>query len=725
MKRLIIYLCIAILIGSCTSSADKSASEEKQEKTMAKAPIAKKIAKELVAHGDVRTDDYFWMRLSDEQKNAETPDTQTQDVLDYLNAENAYKGEVMKDTETFQEELFKEMKGRIKEQDESVPFKNNGYQYYVRTEEGAEYALYCRKLGTMEAEEEMMLDGPKLAEGFDYFAIAGRSVSPSNEILAYGEDTVSRRVYTVKFKNLKTGEYLEDKLEGTTGGVTWANDNQTVFYTKKDEVTLRSNRIYKHKLGTPQNTDELVYEENDETFGTFVYKTKTKDYIIIGSYSTLSNEYRFVDANTPDAEFKMIQPRTEKLEYSISHYQDHFYILTNHEAKNFRLMKTSVDSPGLENWTEVIPHRSDVFLEGIEIFNDYLVLDERTNGLTQLRIKPWKGDAEYYLPFNDEAYSAGTGVNMDFDTNILRYGYTSMTTPSSTYEWNMETKEQKLLKQSEVVGGHNPNDYESKRLNATAKDGTKIPMSLVYKKGIELNGKNPTLLYAYGSYGSTIDPGFSTLRLSLLNRGFVFAIAHIRGGQVLGREWYEDGKMLKKMNTFTDFVDCAKYLMDEKYTTAEHLYAQGGSAGGLLMGAVVNIQPDYFNGVIAAVPFVDVVSTMLDESIPLTTGEFDEWGNPKDAEYYHYMKSYSPYDNVKKHEYPNMLVTTGYWDSQVQYWEPAKWMAKLREYKTDDNILIMDCNMETGHGGASGRFSAIKEVALEYAFLLKLEGITE
>lgn len=723
MNSLWKYLCVATLLIACNQNQESTTADKKMDNI--KPPIAKKTPKELTAHGDVRVDDYFWMRLSDEQKNAEKPDAQTQDVLDYLNAENSYKDSVMMDTENFQEKLFKEMKGRIKEQDESVPYKSNGYYYYVRTEEGAEYALYCRKEGTLESIEEIMLDGPKLAEGYDYYSIAGRSVSPSNEIVAYGEDTVSRRVYTVHFKNLKTGEYLSDKLEGTTGGVTWANDNKTVFYTKKDEVTLRSNRIYKHKLGTPQSEDELVYEEKDETFGTFVYKTKSKAYIIIGSYSTLSNEYTFVDANTPDAEFTMIQPRTEKLEYSISHYKDHFYILTNHEAKNFRLMKAKVDNCGLDSWKEVIPHRDNVMLEGVELFSNYLVLDERENGLTNLRIKPWKGDAEYYLPFNDAAYSAGTGVNLDFDTDILRYGYTSMTTPSSTYEWNMKTKTQELLKQSEVVGGHNPEEYESKRLYATAKDGTKIPMSIVYKKGVELNGENPTLLYAYGSYGANIDPGFSSLRLTLLNRGFVFAIAHIRGGQVLGRDWYENGKMLKKINTFTDYIDCAKYLMDEKYTNSDHLYAQGGSAGGLLMGAVINMQPDYFNGVIAAVPFVDVVSTMLDETIPLTTGEFDEWGNPKKEKYYNYMKSYSPYDNVKKQAYPNMLITTGYWDSQVQYWEPAKWLAKLRDYKTDDNILIMDCNMETGHGGASGRFAALKEYALEYAFFLKLEGITE
>ncbi|MFK7755401.1 MAG: S9 family peptidase [Flavobacteriales bacterium] len=725
MNRILIILSIATLISSCTEPSKQTAKTNTNDTTMAKPPVAKKIPKELVMHDDMRVDDYFWMRLSDEQKNAETPDDQTQDVLDYLNAENTYKEAIMKNTEAFQEKLYEEMKGRIKEQDESVPYVSNGYQYYVRTEEGAEYPFYCRKENKDGATEQLMLDGPKLADGHDYFAIAGRAVSPNNELLAYGEDTVSRRIYSVRFKNLNTENYLEDVIEGTTGGITWANDNKTVFYAKKDPVTLRSNRIFKHVLGTPQSEDKLVFEETDETFGTFVYKTKSKKYIIVGSYSTLSNEYQFIDANTPNAEFKMIQPRTENLEYSIAHFEDNFYILTNHEAKNFRLMKAPVSSPGLADWSEVIPHREDVFLEGIELFKGWLVLDERKNGLTHLRVKPWRGDAEYYIPFEDEAYSAGTGVNMEFDTEVLRYGYTSMTTPSSTYEWNMKDRSQELLKRSEVVGGHNPEDYTSKRLYATARDGVKVPISLVYKKGVELDGTNPTLLYAYGSYGSTIDPGFSSLRLTLLNRGFVFAIAHIRGGQVMGREWYEDGKMLKKMNTFTDYIDCAKFLMDEKYTNSDHLYAQGGSAGGLLMGAVINMQPDYFNGVIAAVPFVDVVSTMLDESIPLTTGEFDEWGNPKEKRYYDYMKSYSPYDNIIKQDYPNMLITTGYWDSQVQYWEPAKWLAKLREYKTDDNILIMDCNMDTGHGGASGRFAALKEYALEYAFFLKLEGITE
>ncbi len=690
-----------------------------------KAPTAPKVSKKLEIHGDTRIDDYFWMRLSDDQKNAEKPDDQTQNVLDYLNAENAYRKDIMKSTETFQEELFKEMKGRIKEDDESVPYKYNNYHYYVRTEKGAEYALYCRKEGSLDAAEEIMLDGPKLAKGHEYFAISGRSVSPDNKLIAYGTDTVSRRIYTVKFKNLKTGEYLEDVLEGTTGGATWANDNKTLFYTKKDPVTLRSNQIFKHKLGTPQSEDVLVYEEKDDTFGTFVYKTKSQDYIMIGCYQTLSSEYRFVSADAPDDEFKIIQPRQRDLEYSVTHYGDDFYIITNDEAKNFKLMKAPVSSPGIENWTEVIAHRPDVFLEGVEIFKDFLVLDERKNGLSNIRIMPWSGDAEYYLQFEDEAYSAGIGTNMDFDTEILRYGYTSMTTPRSTYEWNMRSKERELLKQSEVVGGHNPEEYESKRLYASARDGVKVPMSVVYKKGIKLDGSNPTLLYAYGSYGSTIDPGFSSLRLSLLDRGFVFVIAHIRGGQVMGREWYEDGKLLKKQNTFNDYVDCAKHLIAENYTSPEHLYAQGGSAGGLLMGAGINMIPELFNGVIAAVPFVDVISTMLDETIPLTTGEFDEWGNPKDKAYYDYIKSYSPYDNIEAKAYPNMLVTTGYWDSQVQYWEPAKWVAKLREMKTDDNILIMECNMDTGHGGASGRFAALKEYAMEYAFFLMLEGIEE
>ena len=689
-------------------------------------PVAKKVAEEFTIHGDTRTDNYFWMRLTDEQKEAETPDAQTQDVLDYLNAENDYSKAMMRHTEAFQDKLFNEIKSRIKEDDQSVPVSANGYSYYRRYEVGADYPLYCRKKLEDGAKEEIMLNGPEMGEGKSYFAIGDYSVSEDNKLLAYSVDYVSRREYAISVKNLETGEILEDNIPDTDGGVTWANDNQTLFYTKQDPVTLRSYQIYKHKLGTPSSEDVLVYEETDETFGTFIYKTKSRKYLIIGSYQTMSNEYQFLDASTPDGEWKMIQPRERGLEYGVDHYGDSFYITTNQDAKNFKLVKAPVADPGKENWEDLIAHRPNVLFEGIDIFKDYLVVTERDKGLRKLRIMPWDGRDEHYIEFNDPTYRVSTSSNPEFDTQIVRYNYMSMTTPNSTIDYNMTTKEETVLKQQEVLGGKfSPDNYQSERLMATARDGKQVPISIVYKKGVEKNGQAPLLLYSYGSYGSTLDPWFSSVRLSLLDRGFVFALAHIRGGQDLGREWYEDGKLLNKKNTFTDFIDCGKYLIEKNYTSSEHLYAQGGSAGGLLMGAVVNMAPDLWNGVIAQVPFVDVINTMLDESIPLTTGEFDEWGNPKDSIYYDYIKSYSPYDNVEAKDYPNMLVTTGYWDSQVQYWEPAKWVALLRELKTDENMLIMDCNMEVGHGGASGRFDSYKETAMEYAFLFNLEGITE
>ena len=695
-------------------------------------PVAKKIPKKTIIHGDTIIDNYFWMRLTDAQKEADSADAQTQDVLDNLNAENDYLNKVMAHTKDFQIKLFDEIVKRIKQTDQSVPVKVNGYWYYSRYEEGFDYGLHCRSLTKPAKEdgkavdEEIMLNGPELAKGNDYFAISGKSVSNDNKLLAYGVDTVSRREYTLFFKNLETGEILTDKIENTTGGATWANDNKTIFYTRKDPVTLRSYRIYKHVLGADPANDELVFEEKDETFGCFVYKTKSRKFLIIGSYQTLSSEYRFLDADNPNGEWKIIQPRERDLEYGVAHYGDSFYIVTNYKAKNFRLMKTSVTATTKEHWQEVIPHRDDVLLEDIEIFKDYLVVGERKNGQTELRVIKWSDNSEYYIKFPDPAYLAYTGANPEFDTNILRLGYTSMTTPNSTYDYNMDTKERELLKQQEVMDDNfSPDNYISERHFAAVRDGVKVPISLVYKKGLKKDGNAPLLLYGYGSYGSTMDPYFSSVRLSLLDRGFVFAIAHIRGGQEMGRQWYEDGKLLKKKNTFYDFIDCGEYLVKENFTSKEHLYAMGGSAGGLLMGAVANMRPDLWNGIVAGVPFVDVINTMLDETIPLTTGEFDEWGNPKIKKYYDYIKSYSPYDNVEAKDYPNMLVTTGYWDSQVQYWEPEKWVAKLRELKTDHNRLIMYCNMDVGHGGASGRFERYKETALEYAFLLDLEGIGE
>ncbi len=716
MKNKLIVILALTVVGCATDKNEE----------MIQPPVAKKIEHKITTHGDTRVDNYFWMRLSDDQKNAEKPDAQTQDVLDYLNAENDYRAAKMKHTEDFQKNLFEEIKGRIKEEDASVPVKDNGYVYYNRFEKGQDYAYYCRKKDEQGAKEEVMLDGPKMGDGQAYFAIGGTSVSKNNQFLAYGVDLVSRRQYTLHFKDLSKGKVLEDKIENTTGGAVWANDNKTVFYTKKDPVTLRSFQIYKHVLGTDQKEDVLVFEEKDETFGCSVFKTKSSDYIMIGSWQTLSTEYRFIDANNPNDDWKVIQPRERDLEYSVDHFGDHFYIVTNLDAKNFRLMKTPVSKPAKENWEEVIAHREDVLLEGIDIFKDHLVVSERKAGLNQLRVINWASKDEHYISFKDPAYTAYSFDNPDFNTTTLRYAYTSLTTPNTVYDYDMTSRKQEMMKQQEVMDPKfDPKNYVSERIFVKARDGVEVPVSIVYHKDTKKDGKAPLLLYAYGSYGASMDAYFSSVRLSLLDRGFIYALAHIRGGEEMGRHWYEDGKLLNKKNTFYDFIDCGKALVEQNYTSNEHLYAQGGSAGGLLMGAIINMEPKMWNGVIAAVPFVDVVSTMLDESIPLTTGEFDEWGNPKNKEYYHYIKSYSPYDNVEAKDYPNLLVTTGYWDSQVQYWEPAKWVAKLRELKTDDNLLLLYCNMDVGHGGASGRFERYKEVAMEYAFLLDLEGINK
>lgn len=676
-------------------------------------PTAKKITAELKKHGDVRLDDYYWLN------NRENPE-----VIAYLNQENQYYQSLTSHTKPFQEELFKEMKGRIKEDDSSVPYKSNGYWYKTRYEIGMEYPVYSRCKETLEAAEETIFDGNEMAKGQDYFKLGGIAVSPDNELAAYGIDTVSRRQYTLRIKNLKSGYIYEEEIENTTGGGVWANDNKTLFYTKKDPVTLRSDKIFKHVLGTSTAEDILVFEEKDDTFSTFVYRTKSKKYLVIGSFSTLTSEFQILSTDDPDGKFRIFSPRERGMEYTIFHYADAFYILTNKDgATNFKLMKVGEDETSSGNWEEFIPHREAVLLEDIDIFEDYYVLSERENGLNNIKIVKWDGTESYFLPFESETYTSYADTNPDFDTEILRYGYNSLTTPSSIIDFNMRTKEQEIMKEQEVLGGlFVKENYKEKRLWATARDGSKIPMSFVYHKDTPLNSDTPLLQYAYGSYGATIDPYFSTVRLSLLDRGFVYAIAHVRGGEYLGRPWYEDGKLLNKKNTFTDFIDCSKFLIAAKMTSSQHLYASGGSAGGLLMGAVVNMEPLLYNGVIAAVPFVDVVTTMLDDSIPLTTGEYDEWGNPNEVTYYEYMKSYSPYDNVVAQPYPNMLVTTGLHDSQVQYFEPAKWVAKLREMKTNDKLLLLDINMEAGHGGASGRFEALKEVAKEYAFLLDLEG---
>jgi len=699
--------------GKFTFAAAQNQKDLKKDITP---PVAQKIAKELQAHKSLRVDDYYWMN---DKKNPE--------VISYLEEENEYNEKVTVDTKDFQKKLFKEMKSRIKEDDESVPYKLNGYWYLTKYQSEKDYPIYSRKNNSLDSSEEILFDVNKMAEGFEYYSLGGLNVTRDNKLVAFGLDTLGRRNYVIQIKNLESGEIFPEKIIETTGGSTWANDNKTLFYTKKDSKTLRSSQIYKHILGTDPIMDSLVYEEEDETFNTYVYKSKSNKYLIIGSSSTLTSEYRILDADNPEGLFEVFQPRQRGLEYGISHYGDYFYVLTNKDgATNYKLMKSPVGHTGMENWIEVIAHRDDYMLEDIDIFKKYLVVSERHNGLNKIKIILWGKNESYYLPFDNETYTAFTSINPDFDTDILRYNYNSLNTPTSVIDFNMATKESEVLKEQVVLGGKfDKNNYVTERVWASALDGTKIPVSLIYRKGIKMDGNNPLLQYGYGSYGSTIDPYFSSVRLSLLDRGFIYAIAHVRGGEYLGRRWYEGGKLLNKKNTFTDFIDVSKYLIDQNYTTKENLYAMGGSAGGLLMGVVVNMAPELYKGVIAAVPFVDIVTTMMDESIPLTTGEYDEWGNPNNKEYFDYMMSYSPYDNVKAQDYPNMLVTTGLHDSQVQYWEPAKWVAKLRELKTDNNILLFHVNMDAGHGGVSGRFEALKEVAEEYTFLMDLQGITE
>lgn len=677
-------------------------------------PVAKIFPHKLVKHKHTRVDNYYWLN-----------DRENPEVIEYLNKENEYYHSVTAETKGFQAELFEEMKSRIKEDDQSVPYLYNGYYYITRFEKGQDYPIYSRKKETLEANEELLFDCNELAKGQSYFHLGGLSFSPDNTLALFSVDVVGRRIYTIQVKNLQTGELLSDTIKNVTGSAVWANDNKTIFYSRQDEVTLRSDKIFKHKLGTSQEEDVLVYFEKDETFNVEIAKSKSNKYLAIESGSTLTTEYQILDASTPDEKFKLFQKRVRGLEYSINHYGDSFYILTNKDkAENFKLMKTPETATSKENWVEVIPHREDVLLEDIELFKNFLVLEERANGLNTIKIIPWNGDEAYYLPFDSETYTASASTNVDFDTNILRYSYQSLATPSSVIDFNMKTKEKTILKEQQVLGGKfDKNNYKEERVWATARDGVKVPVSLVYKKDLVKNGTNPLLQYAYGSYGYSIDCSFSSTRLSLLDRGFIFAIAHIRGGEDLGRNWYETGKLLQKKNTFTDFIDCSKFLIQEKYTSPEHLYAEGGSAGGLLMGAVANMASNLYNGIIAQVAFVDVVTTMLDESIPLTTGEYDEWGNPNKKEFYDYMLSYSPYDNVTAQEYPNMYVSTGLHDSQVQYWEPAKWVAKLRATKTDSNLLFLDTNMDAGHGGASGRFEALKELAKEFSFLLDLEKI--
>jgi oligopeptidase B len=704
------YFCVVFMM---TTLVNQSFAQKMKEQTTP--PVAKKVAHPLTAHGQTRNDEYYWMR-----------DRENQEVIDYLNAENKYTQKQLAPIKKNIANLFKEMKSRIKQDDQSVPYFHNEYWYYSKFEKGKEYPIFCRKKTSFETgKEEITLNVNKIAKGKPYCQVGGLDISDDNQLGVYAADFEGRRFYTLYFIDLKTNQLLADVIPQTTGNVTWAADNKTVFYSKQDEQTLRSDKIYKHKLGTDPKDDELVFEEKDEIFTCYVTRTKSEKYLIIHSSATLSDEVLFLDAKTPDGAFKSFLPREKAHEYSIEHSGEHFYIRTNLQAKNFKIMRCKADkSQDKSTWEEVVGHSEETYIEGMESFKNYLVIEQRTGGLTEINLMKWSDKSFYKINFGEETYTASIGMNPEYNTDLLRFGYSSLTTPGSTFEYNMSTKAKKLLKQQPVLDPNfKPENYKSERHWAIAKDGTKVPISLVYKKGLKKDGQNPTLQYAYGSYGASMDPYFSSIRLSLLDRGFVFAIAHIRGGQELGRDWYENGKFLKKKNTFTDFIDCSEYLIQQKFTSPEKLVAMGGSAGGLLMGAVNNMRPDLYKAIVAQVPFVDVVTTMLDETIPLTTGEYDEWGNPNDKTYYDYMLSYSPYDNVEKKNYPNMLVTTGLHDSQVQYWEPAKWVAKLRDMKTDKNTLLLHTNMKAGHGGASGRFESIKEIALEYGWLMGVLGV--
>ena len=693
------YIAIFLILNSCTMKNTKLIE-----------PKAEKIHTSLNTHNDERVDEYYWLKERDNPK-----------VIDYLNAENSYRDKYMKDYQSLEKKLFEEIKSRIKEDDSSVPYFENGYFYYTRYETGKQYPIYCRKKENLDANEEILIDANKMSKGHDYFRIGGIDVSPNNKIAAYGVDTVSRRLYTIYFKNLETGEVYKDKIPYTTGSVTWTNDNSAIFYDKKDIETLREERVMKHSFGTNIKNDKEIYFEEDETFSVYSYKTKSNKYIVIASQSTLSDEYLIINANDHNKKYKIFQKREKGLEHSITHFNDKWYIRTNKDnATNFKLMVCDDKKTSKKYWKDFIPHREDVLLEDIDVFKNFFIVIERYNGLKRINIKPWNNSKNHYIDFETETYSLYSSYNPNINTNKLRYNFSSLTTPSSVIEYDMITREKKVLKENEVLGEFNKDNYTSKRVWANARDGKKVPISLVYRKDKYIEGSNPLLLYAYGSYGITNNPNFSSVRLSLLDRGFIYAIAHIRGSQYLGREWYDDGKMFNKKNTFTDFIDCGKFLIKSKFADKNKLFAMGGSAGGLLMGAVSNMAPELFKGIVAAVPFVDVITTMLDEDIPLTTSEYDEWGNPNNKDSYDYMLSYSPYDQVEKKDYPAIFITAGYHDSQVQYFEPAKWIARLRDRRTNKEPLLMYCNMEAGHGGASGRFEAYKETAMEYSFLLAL-----
>jgi oligopeptidase B len=692
-------LCVGILIVvsvySCTGPAPEP-------------PVAKVEPKTDTVHGNVRVDDYFWLR-----------DKESQEVIAYLEAENAYTDSVMNHTIDFQEKLFEEMKGRIKETDLSVPIKDDSFYYYSRTEEGKQYRVYCRKKGSEEAEEEVLADQNQLAEGYEYFRMGAFAISPDHRLLAYAVDTTGGELYTIYIKDLESGQLLSDQIDATDGQATWAADNKTLFYTTLDAIK-RPDKLWRHTLGSTQALDVLVYHEKDESYSVYPGKSLSEKFLFLGLYANNSTEMRYLSADNPTGKFRILQPRQPEIEYSVRHHEDDFYILTNEDAQNFKVLKTSIRGPDRRVWKTVIEHRDSVLIERVSMFKNYMIVMERENGLRNLKITDMNTKKSHYVKFPEPIYMVYTTGNAEYDTEILRFTYFSLVTPRSVFDYHMNTRERELKKQYEVLGGYNPEEYASERIFAEAPDGVKIPISMVYKKGMVKDGSNPLYLYGYGSYGASMDPYFSSNRLSLLDRGFIYAIAHVRGGSEMGRWWYEDGRLLNKMNTFSDFIACAEHVIAEKYTSARNMTMSGGSAGGLLVGAVVNMRPDLFNIVIADVPFVDVINTMLDPTIPLTVNEYTEWGNPEEKEYFDYMLKYSPYDNVEAKNYPHMLVTAGLNDPRVQYWEPAKWTAKLRTTKTDNNRLILKTNMGAGHGGASGRYDYLKEIALEYAFILDL-----
>jgi oligopeptidase B len=672
-------------------------------------PVAKKVPHETKIHGYTLKDDYFWLR---EKKNPE--------VIKYMEDENAYTEEVMRPTKEFQDALYKEMLGHIKQTDLSVPSRIGDYYYYSRTEEGKQYPYQCRKKGNLEANEEVLLDLNKLAEGHSFLGLGGFRVSDDGNLLAYSTDTTGYRQYTLHVKDLRTGQTLNENIE-RTGSIVWANDNKTLFYTTEDDVSKRSDKFWRHVVGSDKN--DLLYEEKDELFDIGAGQSLDKKIIFLGSYAKTSRELRYLPADNPTGEFKIVLPRADGHEYDVDHYNGQFYITTNKNAKNFRVVTAPINDPSEKNWKPFIEHNPKIKIDGLTTFANHLVVSEKEGGLNYLRVIDMKTKQSHRITTDESDYALFLGGNPEFNTTTVRFNYQSMVTPNSVYDYDMNTRQRKLLKQQEVLGGYDAKKYEAKRIWGVARDGTKVPVSLVYKKGVKFDGTSPMLLYAYGSYGASMAPTFSSNRLALLDRGVIYALAYIRGGGELGEDWREQGRMMKKLNTFYDFIDCADYLIKNKYTSKDRLVIQGGSAGGLLVGAVVNMRPDLFKAVVAQVPFVDVMNTMLDASLPLTTSEWIEWGNPNEKPAFDYMIKYSPYDNIAAKNYPAMLVQVSLNDSQVPYWEGTKFLAKLRAMKTDRNVLLLKANMGAGHGGASGRYDALKETAFTYSFMLWQMGI--